>query len=184
MAKRKKRVAGGRKKPIPGWIWLLTGLLIGLAIATAAWLIKEEESAPKPKPVKRPETSSIQIEPAEDEKKVQGDSEKRRYDFYEKLTRDQERPGSTVRESEPTENETQPYYLQVGSFRDQADADELKAKLAFLGLVAEIHSASVEGRNWHRVRLGPFNTRRESESIIRQLREEGFEPIRILATSP
>jgi len=46
--------------------------------------------------------------------------------------------------------------LQVGSFQSAAEADSLKAKLAFLGLEARVESAVVNDDTWHRVQLGPF----------------------------
>lgn len=46
--------------------------------------------------------------------------------------------------------------LQVGSFQSVAEADSLKARLAFLGLEAKIESAVVNDDTWHRVQLGPF----------------------------
>jgi cell division protein FtsN len=46
--------------------------------------------------------------------------------------------------------------LQVGSFHSVAEADSLKAQLAFLGLEANIKSAVVNDETWHRVQLGPF----------------------------
>jgi len=46
--------------------------------------------------------------------------------------------------------------LQVGSFQSSADADSLKAQLAFLGFQAKIESAVVNDETWHRVQLGPF----------------------------
>ena len=47
-------------------------------------------------------------------------------------------------------------FLQVGSFQSVAEADSLKAELAFLGLQARIQSAQVNSDTWHRVQLGPF----------------------------
>lgn len=46
--------------------------------------------------------------------------------------------------------------LQVGSFQSSAEADSLKAQLAFLGLEANVKSAVVNDATWHRVQLGPF----------------------------
>ena len=48
------------------------------------------------------------------------------------------------------------FILQVGSFQSAADADSLKAQLAFLGLQAAVKSAEVNDETWHRVQLGPF----------------------------
>ena len=46
--------------------------------------------------------------------------------------------------------------LQVGSFQSAAEADSLKAQLAFLGLEAKVKSAVVNSDTWYRVMLGPF----------------------------
>ena len=46
--------------------------------------------------------------------------------------------------------------LQVGSFHSAAEADSLKAQLAFLGLEANVEAAVVNDETWHRVQLGPF----------------------------
>ena len=46
--------------------------------------------------------------------------------------------------------------LQVGSFQSAADADSMKAQLAFLGLEARIQAARLDAGTWHRVELGPF----------------------------
>ena len=56
--------------------------------------------------------------------------------------------------------------LQVGSFQSAADAESLKAELAFLGLQARVESAQVNDDTWHRVQLGPF----DSESRLSQAR--------------
>ncbi len=49
------------------------------------------------------------------------------------------------------------YLLQVGSFRDQREAEGLKAHLALLGLAAHVERATLNGGDvWYRVRLGPF----------------------------
>ena len=49
------------------------------------------------------------------------------------------------------------YYLQVGSFKDTEDAENLKAKIAMLGMEAYVQSADLSEKGmWHRVRVGPF----------------------------
>lgn len=53
------------------------------------------------------------------------------------------------------------YYLQAGAFRRYSDADELKAKLALLGIEASIQKVTIDSQGegqdvWHRVRVGPF----------------------------
>ena len=48
------------------------------------------------------------------------------------------------------------YYLQVGAFRDAADAEGARAKLALIGIESRI-SSSTDGDNLYRVRIGPFD---------------------------
>ena len=45
----------------------------------------------------------------------------------------------------------------AGAFPEFADADAVKARLALLGIVAEIQSAEADGRRFHRVRIGPID---------------------------
>ncbi len=49
------------------------------------------------------------------------------------------------------------YILQVGSFEQYEAADEVKAKLALLGVSADIQRVVINGRDIrHRVRVGPY----------------------------
>ncbi len=49
------------------------------------------------------------------------------------------------------------YYLQAGAFRDMADAESVRGKLALLGFEAAISDRSTDAGVLHRVRVGPFN---------------------------
>lgn len=49
------------------------------------------------------------------------------------------------------------YFLQAGAFRDQADAENSKAKLALAGFEATISDKGSEANGLYRVRLGPYN---------------------------
>ncbi|MET3132272.1 cell division protein FtsN [Oxalobacteraceae bacterium GrIS 1.11] len=49
------------------------------------------------------------------------------------------------------------YYLQVGAFRETADAESARAKLALLGFEAVISDRSTDAGMLHRVRMGPYN---------------------------
>lgn len=71
---------------------------------------------------------------------------------------------------------TEIYYLQVGSFRNNADADNLKAQLALLGVIASVQSANLSEKGvWHRVRIGPFTQKNQMEKIHYTLQENGIE---------
>jgi cell division protein FtsN len=50
------------------------------------------------------------------------------------------------------------YFLQVGSFKNESDADNLKAQLALQGFEAIVQTANIPDKGiWHRVRVGPLN---------------------------
>ena len=53
------------------------------------------------------------------------------------------------------------YLLQVGSFRQQADADRRRGELALLGLEATVEPGVGDNGRWYRVYLGPFESRSE-----------------------
>lgn len=49
------------------------------------------------------------------------------------------------------------YYLQAGAFREMADAENTRAKLALLGFEAAISERANGADVLHRVRIGPYN---------------------------
>jgi len=70
------------------------------------------------------------------------------------------------------------YLLQVGSFRNRADAERVKANLALLGLRAAIQTVSIDGtRTWHRVRAGPYTGLAALKQARARLRENHFQSI-------
>ena len=49
------------------------------------------------------------------------------------------------------------FVLQVGSFKQFEAADEIKAKLALMGVTADIQRVVINGQDVrHRVRIGPY----------------------------
>lgn len=56
---------------------------------------------------------------------------------------------------------TRPYQMQCGSFRRLADAQSLKARIAFQGLNSEVRKTN--SGKWYRVILGPYERKRLAE---------------------
>ena len=56
------------------------------------------------------------------------------------------------------------YFVQVGAYSKQEDAEQQRAKLALAGLRATVSEREQNGRTVHRVRLGPFDRRDEAEA--------------------
>ncbi len=69
------------------------------------------------------------------------------------------------------------YFIQAGSFRQAADADRLKARLALLGVESRIEKAEVKGAVWYRVRLGPFTSMNQVAKIRARLRKHRIDSV-------
>jgi cell division protein FtsN len=67
------------------------------------------------------------------------------------------------------------YFVQVGAFRTQADADAQRAKLAMLGWEARVSEREQNGRPVFRVRIGPFTKRPDAEQLKEKLEGAGVE---------
>lgn len=68
------------------------------------------------------------------------------------------------------------YWLQAGSFASEADAENLKARLAFAGWEAAIQSASLPDKGVRfRVRLGPYDNTDELGRMKSELAKRGFD---------
>lgn len=63
------------------------------------------------------------------------------------------------------------YLMQCASFRTRSQAEEMKAKIAFQGLEAQIRPSSGDNGEWFRVILGPFDSKRDAERAKHSLRK-------------
>jgi cell division protein FtsN len=68
------------------------------------------------------------------------------------------------------------FWLQAGSFAGEADAENLKARLALAGWEASVQPADVaEKGTRYRVRLGPYDNTDELTRVKAELSRRGFE---------
>ncbi|MEO8305234.1 MAG: SPOR domain-containing protein [Betaproteobacteria bacterium] len=68
------------------------------------------------------------------------------------------------------------FWLQAGSFANQTDAEDLKARLAFAGWEATIQSATVPDKGVrYRVRLGPYDNTEALQRMKSDLAARGFD---------
>ena len=68
------------------------------------------------------------------------------------------------------------YFLQVGAFTKRADADAQKANLAIQGIQAQLSEVTSDGNTLWRVRVGPYNSVDESNSVRDKLSGMGIKP--------
>jgi cell division protein FtsN len=67
------------------------------------------------------------------------------------------------------------YYLQAGAFREVADAESARAKLALLGFEANLSDRATDTGVLHRVRIGPFNQVEAMNKVRSKLSENGID---------
>lgn len=213
------------KKPVPGWVWMVCGLVIGGFIAFLMQLepgrkdIQRETAESKKAASERPQPSTPTTTPQ---------PVKPKYDFYTLLPESQvEVPAGAIPEEqkpstapvpltpeqeaeralallegrEPpkitapatapeadkaaTDKSAAPaeaakavpstqFFLQAGSFRNQNDADKLRAQIILLGQNVQIESGKVREETWHRVLVGPYASREQLATAQKQLAGNGF----------
>jgi cell division protein FtsN len=165
---------------------LLIGLLLGIGASVALTVfIKGGENVftDNPKSGKATLSERMQKEPFSKESALpaeenpDADKEKapdNQFDFYTILPETE----STVTEQEIKSDSTvkkDSYFLQVGAFANEADADNMKAKLALLGFEAVVQTANIPDKGtWHRVRVGPLSDVGQINKIRGELTTNGF----------
>ncbi len=71
------------------------------------------------------------------------------------------------------------YLLQAGAFRNDRQADDLKARIAMLGLVGRVETVQTAAGTMHRVRLGPYASASALEAAKQKLSAGGLPAVAI-----
>lgn len=115
--------------------------------------------------------------------------EKPRFEFYKILPGSEEAaPAAKPAEDKPADAKAgegkakdakapaEPLYLQVGAFQKSSDADNLKARLALIGMDAAVLEVEVPDKGkMYRVRAGPFSNADEMNRVRKQLSDNGVQ---------
>ena len=156
------RKKSAEPSPFQSIMPFITGLVIGLFVAFIVYL-KEHQTT---RPIEPPELVIKDRNTAPDISKTEAAIEDKmpepQFDFYQILPNMEVNVSEWVadddKEPQPVGSEPGVYILQVGSFEQYEAADEVKAKLALLGINADIQRVVINGRDIrHRVRVGPYN---------------------------
>jgi len=167
-----------KKHSASPWLGVVTGLLIGLFIAFLVYIKMQADDSTTQVVVKESLPAQSVQEDVRDVRKEQKATitpPEPRFDFYNllpemevivpesEIKKPRAKPAAPDSSAASTSAKTiaGTYYLQVGSFKNAEQADNLKAKLAFSGFETVIHKATLEisgkSETFHRVRVGPFN---------------------------
>ena len=172
----KKKPAAPAKNRFSNLLSFVTGLSIGLFAAVIVYFHQHNATIESNNPLLVTEPASENISEVNDESIAQ--LPEPQFDFYQILPNKEVNISEweSVEEedvaSENTNNQ-QPtmFVLQVGSFKEYQSADEIKAKLALMGVTADIQRVVINGQDVrHRVRVGPYkNTNKLQQARDRLL---------------
>ena len=170
-------------------VGIFIGLVIGVVIAAfVVWLLNR---TPVPLQDKTGHAERREAVPGQAPMALPGKpgdktADKPRFDFYKILPGGQEAgsaaapnaPAPAVQPAAPstTASGTDTIFLQAGAFQKTADADNLKAKLALMGVEAGVQEISVPDKGtMYRVRVGPFTNLDEMNRVRGQLSQNGVQ---------
>lgn len=165
---------------------LLVGMILGIGISVAVAILVtggkspfiEHETSVEPVPA---ETSNgmDSEEKAVPEENSEAKPDANRFDFYKILPGESQVTEQEIQQSKEAQQNQAPaienYFLQVGAFQTEEEADNIKAKLALLGLEAVVQTANVPDKGvWHRVRVGPYTDLDQIGKARAELTRNGF----------
>jgi cell division protein FtsN len=176
-------------KGSPFFTGLLIGLLLGVGLSLAVTMYIKGSDSPFNNKSATPSNSEMLSEKLPKQKiatesalpsdenpdETAQNKTDNQFDFYTILPETE----STVTEQEVKNNsltvKKDNYFLQIGAFQNEADADNMKAKLALQGFEAVVQTATIPEKGvWHRVRVGPLSDIGQINKIRGELTTGGF----------
>jgi len=172
-----------RKRPgsgFSGWIGVVCGLAAGLAIAAAIYVKDHRPDVPginkvAAKPDKKKPRAGDAADADGGDAGAPDDSAKS-YAFYDMLPKFEVVVPEKDKDVRPDtravpETRAGTYVLQAGSYKNFADADRVRAKLALQGVESKVQKVSVDSDTWHRIRSGPISNLNELNRLRSILRK-------------
>jgi cell division protein FtsN len=179
----KPRPREKKRKPVGGTLLgIFIGLVLGLAIATAAAIYVTNAPVPFVNKTQQQRAATPQADQKLAEAAKAGAAEKPKFDFYkilpgqEEPVTDRELKSAAAKQAEKSGAPRDLYFVQAGAFQNPADADNLKARLALMGLQASVEPANLPDKGtWYRVRLGPYTQLDEINRVRQTLAQNAID---------
>ena len=190
---------GKQKKSLPGYVWLLSGLAIGLFVAFIVYLDKQPENptdfgtavqkeTTKLKQQARQQTDSQEKQKPTEEQAGTEEKKEPKFNFYtllpdleviipESETRPPKVKNKSSAQSSGEKKTNKQYILQLGSFQNLSDAEKLKASVALLGIETTVEHVRLKNQTWHRVRTRPYSSRKQLYRNQKQLQQNNINAI-------
>ncbi len=164
------------------------GLILGLCLAVGvAWYMNK---TPIPFLTKAKPPEQTAAEPgktiAKPDEKTTQQIEKPRFEFY-KILPGAEEPVTEkqLKQAAKSGASVENYLLQIGSFQNPAEADNLKARLALIGVEAGVEPIELpEKGTWYRVRVGPYTKVEEINRVRQTLAQNGIDATLVKIKDP
>jgi cell division protein FtsN len=192
-----RKAAPAKKKSGGGTLLgMFIGLVLGVGIAAGVVLYMNKSPLPfnqKPAAKEAPAPGAVpKSQPVVPQEPVAlpgkpGDPvPEKRFQFYDILpgksepkpdkagTGRDEPKKEEAKKDESKESKT-PLFLQAGSFSTAQDADNQKAKLAFMGHEAVVQQVMVQDKTYYRVRVGPYTRIDDLNKTRADLAKAGIE---------
>jgi cell division protein FtsN len=191
-------------RPTPGWALFLLGVIFGAFSVGYAWVKLGPEElrqllASKPAAAAKPDPRTAEKEADKDKA---GAAPKPQFSFYtvlpemEVLVSDEEvnrrarqpsiaagqpapaAPTAPAAQAPPPAAQSETLLLQVAALKKPEEAERMKAKLALLGVKAEVQSVSINNEAvFYRVRVGPFNNAAKLKDVRERLKGSGYDSV-------
>ncbi len=176
-------------------VGMFIGLVLGVGVAAGVvWYLNKSplpfvEKVQAPPAKAEAPTSGGKVAPAEPVAlpgKPGDPVPEKRFQFYDILpgkadavpdktaAAPREEPKKEERKEEVKESRM-PLFLQAGSFSTAQDADNQKAKLAFMGYEAVVQQVMIQDKTFYRVRVGPYTRLDELNKVRAELAKSGVE---------
>ena len=173
---------GSTKSGISMWRWMLITALIIMFVVFLTYLRMVGSAKDK---VSEPTTHKSALkEPTPDKQTIKEPPKPKppHFEFYTIL------PGKEVivpeyelktraREERVGKAKDGQYIMQAGSYKSFKEADQLRAKLAAMGIQSKVEKAKVGDVTWHRVKMGPFEQMASVNTIRARLRKNGVDVV-------
>lgn len=160
----------GKAKPAPTpipWLAVIMALIIVSGFGYFLWYLNQQpalEITPEPvKPaVKLAKPDPLPVKPTTEP-----------YQYIKELE------NKEVKVQVTEQAAAGPYQMQCGSFRNQSQAETMKAKIAFSGFTAEVRRSEGTNGIWYRVVLGPYESKRQATADRNRLRQQNINTCQI-----
>lgn len=202
----KKKKSAPAEKTIPGWLWLVSGVVIGgffsfivylkLSVPIEAEITDAKRvEIEKKEPVEKKPVKSVEQKIKKVEEKSDGELEfykilPNRESFFPNNEAENHKKESAKNQESKNTSSTNVksvpgsssktsyiYTLQVGSFLAFKDADTRKANLAMLGIGSRIHAIKTRNRTHYRVLVGPYTDIKRVNKIDAEMKENNIKTL-------